>query len=270
MFIGLAVLLMWLAYRSQDPKKLVSDLESADYRWVLLSMIIGYSALVSRGARWLILLEPMGYKPKLWNSIHSVSTLYIVNMAIPRAGEVGRCTSLNQVENIPVDKLFAFFAILFFVFRKRIIDHPKFEIVRNFWNGIKEGLKTIKTMKRKKAFIAHSIYIWLCYYLMVYLVFYALPETAVLTWTDAFFVMVAASLGIVVPVPGNGAGAYHYLVMLALSILGLSQDAGRTFGLIVHSSQTLMLLVAGATAFLFLYLERRKMLKNAAPPSPSK
>ena len=115
-FIGLAVLLLWLAFHNQDPATLIKDLKSADYRWVILSIIIGYTALMSRGYRWLILLEPMGYKPKLWNSINAVATLYIVNMAVPRAGELARCTSLNQVENIPVDKLFGT------VILERVID----------------------------------------------------------------------------------------------------------------------------------------------------
>ena len=323
LFIGLALLLLWLAFRNTDPVTLWNDLKEADYRWVILSVVLGYTALMSRGYRWLILLEPMGYKPKAWNSIHAVSTLYIVNLAVPRAGELARCTSLNQVENIPVDKLFgtvilervidfimlfaiisftfimyvdelleffliafdasgtegqesslkyyllggvALIAVLFFAFRKNIINHPKFEVVRNFWKGVKEGLATVRTMKRKRAFILHTLYIWLTYYLMVYVVFFAIPETSHLTWSDGFFIMVAASLGIVVPVPG-GIGAYHYLVMLAMGILGVTNEDGLTFATIVHSSQTLMLLIAGAIAFLFLNLERRK-IKPGADATP--
>jgi uncharacterized membrane protein YbhN (UPF0104 family) len=322
-FFGLAVLLVYLAFSKSDPAKLWADILQADYWWVLLGAFLGYTALISRGYRWLILLEPMGYKPKAWNSVHSVAVLYIVNMAVPRAGEVARCTSLNQVENIPVDKLFgtvilervvdfvmllaimlftffmyvdellqffalalgntqagspsnntkfillgvaAVFGVLFLIFRKRIINHPKFETVRNFWNGMKEGLKTIKTMRRKRAFILHTLYIWSTYFLMVYVAFYAMPTTSHLAWHDAFFVFVAASLGIVVPTPG-GIGAYHYLVMLALTILGLSETDGLAYATIVHSSQTLMLLIAGAFGFLFLYLERRKKDTNAAPIS---
>ena len=322
----MGVFLLWLAFRNEDPVALWNNLTSADYRWVLLSVVLGYTALMSRGYRWLIVLEPLGYKPKLWNSIHAVATLYLVNMAVPRAGELARCTSLNQVENIPVDKLFGtvilervidfvmlisiiiftfimyvdelleFFKIAFsqntsaasggstvlyylagavllgllavVIFRKRIINHPKFEAIRSFWNGIKEGLKAITKMKRKRAFILHTLYIWLTYYLMVWLVFYAIEPTSGLNWADGFFVMVAASLGIVVPTPG-GIGSYHYLVMLALSILGLSREDGLTYATIVHSSQTLMLLIAGALAFLFLYLQRRNNKHNATSASAS-
>ena len=314
---------MYLAFRNSDPVKLWADILEANYWLVLAGALLGYTALISRGYRWLILLEPMGYTPKAWNCVHSVSVLYLVNMAVPRAGEVARCTSLNQVEDIPVDKLFgtvilervvdfimlisimiftffmyvdeliqffalafgnaemgspssntkfillgvaALFGVLFLILRKRIINHPKFEAVRNFWQGMKEGLKTIKTMRRKKAFILHTLYIWSTYFLMVYVVFYAIPATSHLAWHDAFFVFVAASLGIVVPTPG-GIGAYHYLVMLALSILGLSETDGLAYATIVHSSQTLMLLIAGAFGFLFLYLERRKKDLNAASTS---
>lgn len=323
----MGVLLLWLAFRNEDPVALWNNLKAADYRWVLLSVLLGYSALMSRGYRWLIVLEPLGYKPKLWNSINAVATLYLVNFAVPRAGELARCTSLNQVENIPVDKLFGtvilervidfvmlfsiisftfimyvdelleFFNIAFnqnagaeeggsallyylgaalmaglilvLIFRKRIINHPKFEAVRSFWNGIKEGLQAITKMKRKRAFILHTLYIWLTYYLMVWVVFYAIEPTSGLDWADGFFVMVAASLGIVVPTPG-GIGAYHYLVMLALSILGLNREDGLTYATIVHSSQTLMLMIAGALAFLFLYLQRRKSANNATPANASK
>lgn len=313
-FTGLAVLLLWLAFRNTEPTKLLADLRSANYAWVLLSMVMGYSAIISRGYRWLILLEPMGYKPRLWNSIHAVSILYLVNIAVPRAGEVARCTALNQAEDIPVDKLFGtviierlvdlvmmltivgvasliyfdelirffnlaisgtdpeentssfkFFvlggavvlAFFLFILRKKIMNHPKFAAVRNFWNGVKEGLNTVRTMRRKRAFILHTIYIWLMYYGMLLVVFPALPFTEYLGPGAAMFIMVAAAVGIIVPVPG-GIGAYHYLVMLALSIIGLSKDDGLTYATIVHSSQTLQLLLGGLVGMVFFSLQKRK------------
>lgn len=296
----------------------------ADYTYVLISMTMGYLAIISRGIRWNYLLEPMGYKPKLWNSIHSVSVLYIVNLAVPRAGELARCTSLNQVEDIPIDKLFGtvllervvdfmllivlmgftlilhfdnFFDLfsiaftnqeaaaaessnyikyiflgggflivaVFFAFRKRIINHPKFAPVRNFLLGMKEGFITFRKMKSKTAFIAHTLFIWIMYFMMVYVVFFSMDKTAHLTIQDGLFIMLAASLGIVIPVPG-GIGAYHYLVTIALMVLGLDRDTGFSFATIVHSGQTLMLFGTGIIAFIFLYFERRKKGKLNETP----
>jgi hypothetical protein len=50
--------------------------------------------------------------------------------------------------------------------------------------------------------------------------------------------------------------------------LGIDKASGLSFATIVHSSQTLMLLIAGALAFLFLNLERRKIKPDATPGSP--
>lgn len=316
LFITIAGGFLFLAFKNTDPQQLWDDLKKADYTYVLLSMLMGYIAIVSRGIRWLLLLEPMGYKAKFWNSIHSVSVLYIVNLAVPRAGELARCTSMNQVEDIPIDKLFGtvllervidfvllfivmgaafvlhfddFFSLFnltftnsdsaaaessitikylflggalvvglaFLIFRKRIINHPKFAPIRKFIQGVVEGFKTFGQMEKKGAFIAHTLLIWILYFLMVYVVFFSLDTTAHLTLSDGLFIMMAASLGIVVPVPG-GWGAYHYFVTMALLVLGIERENGLTFATIVHSSQTLMLLITGIIAFIFLYFERRK------------
>ena len=48
----------------------------------------------------------MGYKNiSRLNSINAVTVTYIVNLMIPRAGEVARCTAMNQAEGIPVSRL---------------------------------------------------------------------------------------------------------------------------------------------------------------------
>lgn len=48
----------------------------------------------------------MGYKSSAANCVHSVTVGYLANLAIPRIGEITRCTTLNQVEDVPVNKLF--------------------------------------------------------------------------------------------------------------------------------------------------------------------
>lgn len=308
-----------MAFREVDPAQLWDDLKHAHYGYVFASIAMGYAAIISRGLRWKLLLEPLGYRPKTWNSIHAVSALYFVNLALPRAGELARCTSLNQVEDIPVNKLFgtvllertidmvflmiivagavvvnlgnleqlfaltnsgtseggntilyaglgilAALVILFFLFRQRIQASPLFAKVRDFYSGLKEGFKAIFKMKGRAqaAFWFHSLFIWACYFFMVYIVFFAMAETAHLTIADGLFIMVAASLGIVIPVPG-GIGAYHYLVSNAMVVLGFSHEIGLGFATIVHSAQTLMLFGTGAIAMFVLYLERRRNKKVA-------
>ena len=52
------------------------------------------------------MLEPMGYKVKLGNSIMAVFATYLINYTIPRAGEVARATILTNYENVPFEKGF--------------------------------------------------------------------------------------------------------------------------------------------------------------------
>ncbi len=317
LFIAIAVALLYFAFKGTDFNELVEHLKSANYTWVIISILMGYAAVISRGYRWLMLLEPLGYKPRLWSSIHAVSFGYMFNIFVPRGGELGRCGVMSRAEKIPVDKLFGtvilervidfifligimatafllninnflgmfeveivdpvamteeasdhtakyilgttalLFLVLFLVFRKRIINHPKFEVVRNFWYGLKEGFASIKKLKNKWAFIAHSVFIWAIYYFMVYICFFSLPETSHLTISDGFFIMVAASLGIVIPAPG-GMGSYHYLVTLAMVVLAIDKSIGFTFATIVHTSQTIMLLSAGLIGLIYFSFANKK------------
>lgn len=316
LFIAIAAILLYFAIKGTNFNDLVGHLKVANYWWVGLSVLMGYSAVVSRGYRWVQLLQPLGYKARVWSSIHAVGFGYMFNIFVPRGGELGRCGVMNRAEKVPVDKLFGtvilervidlfflalivligfllnidnftqllnnalnknpqaveagghslkiivfvtalFLGILLLVFRKRIINHPKFDRVRSFWQGIKEGFVSFKKVENKFVFIAHTVYIWTMYFFMVYICFFSLPETTHLTIADGFFIMVAASLGIVIPAPG-GMGSYHYLVTITMLVLGIDKSVGFTFATIVHTSQTVMLLAAGLLALAYFSLVKKR------------
>ncbi|MFL2569901.1 MAG: lysylphosphatidylglycerol synthase transmembrane domain-containing protein [Flavobacteriales bacterium] len=105
-FLFLGVGLMYLAFKNQNPKTLIAQLKDVNYIWVVISMFFGFIAIVSRGLRWVILLKNLDFSVGKLNSIYAVAIGYFTNIAIPRAGEITRCTSLNQTEGVPVDKLF--------------------------------------------------------------------------------------------------------------------------------------------------------------------
>ena len=105
-FLFLGVGLMYLAFKNQSPKALIAQLKDVNYLWVVISMFFGFIAIVSRGLRWVILLQNLNFSVNKLNSIYAVAIGYFTNIAIPRAGEITRCTSLNQTEDVPVDKLF--------------------------------------------------------------------------------------------------------------------------------------------------------------------
>lgn len=98
--------LLYFAFSGLDLQSIWQAIKGADYFYVALSFATGYAAFVLIGLRWLIPLEALGYRQvSPMNSINAVTITYITNLVIPRAGEIARCTALNQAEGLPVSKL---------------------------------------------------------------------------------------------------------------------------------------------------------------------
>lgn len=117
LMLGIGVFLFGLAMRAvDDPEALWNDMRSASGMSIAASFAMGYLAIVSRGMRWLILLEPLGYQPRMRNSIHAVAFSYFSNAFVPRSGELARCGALNQTDGVPVDELFGT------VISERVVD----------------------------------------------------------------------------------------------------------------------------------------------------
>ena len=315
--------IIYLLFKNQDPVQLINEIQKVDGKWVFLSMLFGGWAYVSRGLRWIVLIDALGYNSTKVNSISAVSVGYFTNMFIPRAGEISRCTALNQVEKIPVDKLFgtiliervldfvflillillifvlkfndllSFYStlkaqqnpdegsdksltllavfliggIIFFLLKRFLKDSKFYEKVLVFIEGLKEGFKSIKNMKRKSAFWFHSFSIWIMYFLMTYICFFSMQETSHLSVSDGLFLLVLGGIGMVVPTPG-GVGSYHAIVMIGLSVLGVGtvflgeggdpSNPALLFPTIVHIAQTLVAIIMGSIGLLILFLSKKK------------
>ena len=104
-FLAIGLVILWLLYRKIEWIKLRSALHELKYIFILLSVIFGLLSQYSRALRWKMLIEPMGYRPGTQNIFLSVLVLYFVNLVLPRAGEVARCTVLSRTDKIPFTKL---------------------------------------------------------------------------------------------------------------------------------------------------------------------
>lgn len=91
---------------SNDITAIKTSFQTANYWWVFLSVILGILSHLSRAYRWQYLLEPLGFKPKYLNSVMTVLVGYLVNLAVPRAGEIVRATGISKYEEIPFEKAF--------------------------------------------------------------------------------------------------------------------------------------------------------------------
>ena len=95
---------------------LLETWRAADKGWLMLMAVIAIISHLLRAERWRMLLQPSGYKGKLSYSFLSLMVGYLVNMVIPRGGEVSRCNNLHKLEKTPVDVSFGTVVV------ERIID----------------------------------------------------------------------------------------------------------------------------------------------------
>ena len=104
-FMAAGLVLLWLAFRNIDFKNLWEGLKKARYGWLILSLAFATFAYISRARRWVLLINPLGHNPSLFNSFNAMMTGYLANLALPRIGEITKCVALGKKENIPVDQL---------------------------------------------------------------------------------------------------------------------------------------------------------------------
>lgn len=108
LFLGLGVFLVWWSLHQIPPEKwndFRKSFATANYGLVVPVFFILFLSHFLRAVRWKMLMLPMGYKPSIINTFFAVMIGYLANLAVPRLGEVLKCTILSKYENVPVDKL---------------------------------------------------------------------------------------------------------------------------------------------------------------------
>lgn len=107
--LALGVFLMWFWLGKMSPQDRIdlwNDIKNANPLWIVISFIFSMLSHISRAYRWKFMLEPMGYKPKLGNSLAAVMTGYFANTFVIRSGEVLRAVSIQRTDKIPFEKAF--------------------------------------------------------------------------------------------------------------------------------------------------------------------
>lgn len=305
--ILLGVFLVWYSYYStseKDRSEIIHYIKNADLFWVGVSVFLGILTHLSRAVRWNYLLQPLGYKPKLFNNILIILTAYFTNLGIPRSGEILRATALATYEHVPFQKgfgtivtervidlvmLFLIVAIALFLqtdiiwgflqqkgFNLILLlvligsgllvlslgmyvvkkSNSKFALkLKTFLRGLLEGILSIFRMKNKWSFVLHTLFIWLAYIAMFWVIKYTVLETVDLSVSQLLVAFVAGAFAM--SATNGGIGIYPIAVSSALAIFGISKVSGDAFGWIMWISQTLMIVVFGAISFLILPLWNR-------------
>lgn len=149
--------------------------------------------------------------------------------------------------------------VLHRIFRHKLQESDIFNKIKGFLKGFLDGVKTIWKLERRWEFFFYTFMIWFMYFLMTYVVFFAMDATSKLTIIDGITVLAIGSLGMVAPVPG-GIGAYHFIVKAILFELYLiPNDVAASWATLIHTSQSLLIVLLGSFSyFMILSLKRRK------------
>lgn len=97
-------------------KKIKISFIKADYFYIFLSLFIALFGYWSRAYRWKYALQHLGYQTKFRNDLMTVCVSYLVNLTIPRSGEISRAALLKKYEKVPFDKGFGT------IIAERIVD----------------------------------------------------------------------------------------------------------------------------------------------------
>jgi uncharacterized protein (TIRG00374 family) len=144
-------------------------------------------------------------------------------------------------------------AVLFFYFVfQKYRDSSILRKIRHFIRDMIQGFVSLRKVKNQTGFWLSSVMIWLIYYLMMLFVAWAIPTTASLSLSAVLIVMVMGSIGMVAPVQG-GIGTFHALVAFILMAYGLSDEQGKIFAVIIHSSQVLTIILMGMITLGFFF-----------------
>lgn len=144
------------------------------------------------------------------------------------------------------------------IFRKRLINSFIFIKMKEFGVGILKGVVSIRDIKKKEAFILHTIIIWGGYFSMTYLMFFALPATSNLGLLAGLVILIVGGLGMSAPVSG-GIGPFHIMVAGALQLFyGLNLEDGYVYAFVIHTSQLISVLLLGGASALWVLFARKK------------
>jgi uncharacterized protein (TIRG00374 family) len=107
-FFLLGIALIWWSLHqipSEEWTKFTLALKQSKFWIVFPVFIILALSHFLRALRWRLIMEPLGYQPSIANTYLAVLIGYLANLAIPRLGEVLKCTLLAKYEKVPAEKI---------------------------------------------------------------------------------------------------------------------------------------------------------------------
>ncbi|MGI6223297.1 MAG: lysylphosphatidylglycerol synthase transmembrane domain-containing protein [Prevotella sp.] len=123
----------------------------------------------------------------------------------------------------------------------RLSVHSK---IKDMVHDLFLGVSSLRQVNNAPLYVFWTLAIWVCYFLHYYLTFFCFDATSGLGLDCAIVTFIVGSIAVIVPTP-NGAGPWHFAVKTMLILYGVNSTDALYFVLIVHSVQTLLVILLG-------------------------
>ena len=155
----------------------------------------------------------------------------------------------------------ALVVVIFIFFRNHPFMLKVKEAIKNVW----EGIIVIVKMKGRIKFLIFTLCIWGCYYVQLYVAFYAFDFTRALCHEEGMaaglvpclVAFVLSSISMAIPSNG-GLGPWNIAVMFALAVYGVNDAQGTAFSMVQWSGQTVMLIILGIFTMGYISFSTKK------------
>ena len=151
------------------------------------------------------------------------------------------------------------FSLLFFIwnFILKKLNNNIISKIKLFFTGFWEGIISLSKIEKKSSFIFHTLFIWIMYVAMFYVIKWSLPETESLSLIELIPAFVIG--GLTISATNGGIGIYPYSISLALFAFGISYESGLAFGWIIWTAQTIMIVLCGGVSYFILPVVNKKV-----------
>ena len=165
-----------------------------------------------------------------------------------------------QPKNLVIGSILLLLLAIVFVLFIRRSKSKLAQRIKSFITGLAEGVMSIFKMKKKGAFIFHTLFIWTMYVLMFYVTSFSVSELDGIPFGAVLIGFISASFSIAAT--NGGIGSYPIAVYAAFSIFNIPEEPSIAFGWIVWTSQTFVLVLLGGLSLLLLPIYNSKIKKD--------
>lgn len=137
--LGIGIIIyQYQQFTNSQINEIIGYFKNADYFYVISALVFGFIGNALRAYRWKYMLNHLGYSSSFKNNFMAVSIGYLLNLTVPKSGEISRAIIVKKYNNIPFDKGFGTIVaeriidMIFLLFFMLLAVILQFEIVKEF------------------------------------------------------------------------------------------------------------------------------------------